>query len=79
MSVAVATPKGLVTPVVRNVESMEMVEIEQEIAKLGKKACPYSSSDFWHTNNFRHAMASSRLRTWQAAPTLSVTAVSSAA
>jgi 2-oxoglutarate dehydrogenase E2 component (dihydrolipoamide succinyltransferase) len=37
MSVAVATPKGLVTPVVRNVESMEMVEIEQEIAKLGKK------------------------------------------
>lgn len=37
ISVAVATPKGLVTPVVRNCESMEMVEIEQEIAKLGKK------------------------------------------
>jgi 2-oxoglutarate dehydrogenase E2 component (dihydrolipoamide succinyltransferase) len=41
ISVAVATPKGLVTPVVRNVESMEMVEIEQEIANLGKKVCLY--------------------------------------
>jgi 2-oxoglutarate dehydrogenase E2 component (dihydrolipoamide succinyltransferase) len=37
ISVAVATPKGLVTPVVRNAESMEMVEIEQSIAELGKK------------------------------------------
>ncbi|KAI5299261.1 hypothetical protein KEM56_003380, partial [Ascosphaera pollenicola] len=38
LSVAVATPKGLVTPVVRNVESMEMVGIEKAIADLGKKA-----------------------------------------
>lgn len=38
LSVAVATPKGLVTPVVRNAESMEMLQIEQEIANLGKKA-----------------------------------------
>ncbi|KIW87403.1 uncharacterized protein Z519_12039 [Cladophialophora bantiana CBS 173.52] len=38
ISVAVATPKGLVTPVVRNAESMEMVEIEKAIADLGKKA-----------------------------------------
>jgi len=38
ISVAVATPKGLVTPVVRNAESMEMIEIEQSIADLGKKA-----------------------------------------
>jgi len=38
LSVAVATPKGLVTPVVRNAESMEMIEIEQAIAELGKKA-----------------------------------------
>lgn len=38
LSVAVATPKGLVTPVVRNAESMGFVEIEQEIAELGKKA-----------------------------------------
>lgn len=37
LSVAVATPKGLVTPVVRNAESMNMVEIEREIAVLGRK------------------------------------------
>jgi 2-oxoglutarate dehydrogenase E2 component (dihydrolipoamide succinyltransferase) len=38
LSVAVATPKGLVTPVVRNAEIMSLVEIEKEIAGLGKKA-----------------------------------------
>ncbi|KAI0763512.1 dihydrolipoamide succinyltransferase [Trametes elegans] len=38
LSVAVATPKGLVTPVVRNAETMNFVEIEKEIAALGKKA-----------------------------------------
>lgn len=38
ISVAVATPKGLVTPVVRNAESMDMIGIEQAIADLGKKA-----------------------------------------
>lgn len=38
LSVAVATPKGLVTPVVRNAETMNVVEIEKEIAHLGKKA-----------------------------------------
>ncbi|KAJ9620900.1 2-oxoglutarate dehydrogenase complex E2 component [Taxawa tesnikishii (nom. ined.)] len=38
ISVAVATEKGLVTPVVRNVESMDLVGIEREIANLGKKA-----------------------------------------
>ena len=38
LSVAVATPKGLVTPVVRNADSMTMIEIEKEIANLGKKA-----------------------------------------
>jgi len=32
ISVAVATPKGLVTPVVRNAESMDMIAIEQAIA-----------------------------------------------
>lgn len=37
MSVAVATPKGLVTPVVRNAESMSFLDIEKEIAALGKK------------------------------------------
>lgn len=38
LSVAVATPKGLVTPVVRNAEGMNFVEIEREISALGKKA-----------------------------------------
>jgi len=38
LSVAVATPKGLVTPVVRNAETMNFLEIEQAIAGLGKKA-----------------------------------------
>ncbi|KAI9749908.1 MAG: Cysteine protease atg4 [Chaenotheca gracillima] len=38
ISVAVATEKGLVTPVVRNVEALDMIGIEREIAELGKKA-----------------------------------------
>ncbi|KAL2752178.1 hypothetical protein ACRALDRAFT_1083719 [Sodiomyces alcalophilus JCM 7366] len=38
ISVAVATEKGLVTPVVRNAESMEIVGIEKAITELGKKA-----------------------------------------
>ncbi|KXX74667.1 Dihydrolipoyllysine-residue succinyltransferase component of 2-oxoglutarate dehydrogenase complex, mitochondrial [Madurella mycetomatis] len=38
ISVAVATEKGLVTPVVRNVESLDMVDIEKAIADMGKKA-----------------------------------------
>ncbi|MCJ1378013.1 2-oxoglutarate dehydrogenase complex E2 component [Xylographa soralifera] len=38
ISVAVATEKGLVTPVVRNIESLDLVGIENAIAELGKKA-----------------------------------------
>lgn len=38
ISVAVATEKGLTTPVVRNVESMNLLEVEKAIADLGKKA-----------------------------------------
>ncbi|TPX59905.1 dihydrolipoyllysine-residue succinyltransferase [Powellomyces hirtus] len=38
VSVAVATPKGLVTPVLRNCESLSMVQVEKAIAALGKKA-----------------------------------------
>jgi 2-oxoglutarate dehydrogenase E2 component (dihydrolipoamide succinyltransferase) len=38
ISVAVATEKGLVTPVVRNAESQDMIQIEQSIADLGRKA-----------------------------------------
>lgn len=39
LSVAVATPKGLVTPVVRNAETMDFLAIEKGIASLGKKVC----------------------------------------
>jgi len=38
LSVAVATPKGLVTPVIRNAESLSFVEFERELTALGKKA-----------------------------------------
>ncbi|KAJ3505996.1 hypothetical protein NLJ89_g7116 [Agrocybe chaxingu] len=38
LSIAVATPKGLVTPVVRNAESLSLLDIEREISSLGKKA-----------------------------------------
>ncbi|KAL4882313.1 hypothetical protein BJY04DRAFT_39387 [Aspergillus karnatakaensis] len=38
ISVAVATEKGLVTPVVRNAEAMDLVGVEKAIADLGKKA-----------------------------------------
>lgn len=38
MSVAVATPKGLVVPIIRNVESMNYADIEKAIALLGEKA-----------------------------------------
>lgn len=38
ISIAVATPKGLVTPVVRNAESLSVLGIEREIVNLGKKA-----------------------------------------
>lgn len=37
ISVAVATEKGLVTPVVRNTETLNLVGIEKSIAELGKK------------------------------------------
>lgn len=38
MSIAVATPKGLVVPVLRNVETMNYAQIEKELASLGEKA-----------------------------------------
>ncbi|BFZ56782.1 2-oxoglutarate dehydrogenase complex E2 component [Savitreella phatthalungensis] len=38
LSVAVSTDKGLVTPIVRNIEQLDFVGIEREIAALGKKA-----------------------------------------
>ncbi|KAI9323198.1 dihydrolipoyllysine-residue succinyltransferase E2 component [Dichotomocladium elegans] len=38
ISVAVSTPKGLVTPVLRNVEDMNFIDIEKNIAALSAKA-----------------------------------------
>ena len=38
VSVAVATPKGLVTPVLRNCENLNIVQVESALAALGKKA-----------------------------------------
>ncbi|KAK6024951.1 dihydrolipoyllysine-residue succinyltransferase, E2 component of oxoglutarate dehydrogenase complex [Ostertagia ostertagi] len=38
MSIAVATPRGLVVPVLRNVETMNYAQIEAELASLGEKA-----------------------------------------
>ncbi|KAG0262839.1 2-oxoglutarate dehydrogenase complex E2 component [Actinomortierella ambigua] len=38
VSVAVATPKGLVTPVIRNAESMSFIDVEKAIAAYGAKA-----------------------------------------
>ncbi|KAL7644938.1 UNVERIFIED_CONTAM: hypothetical protein RMT77_004755 [Armadillidium vulgare] len=38
ISVAVATPKGLVVPVIRSVEAMNYADIERAIIKLGEKA-----------------------------------------
>ena len=37
LSVAASIPKGLVTPVLRNIESMSILQIEQGIAELVKK------------------------------------------
>ncbi|XP_025910658.1 dihydrolipoyllysine-residue succinyltransferase component of 2-oxoglutarate dehydrogenase complex, mitochondrial-like, partial [Apteryx rowi] len=38
ISVAVATPRGLVVPVIRNVENMNFADIERAIHELGEKA-----------------------------------------
>ncbi|KAL7992560.1 hypothetical protein Chor_016816 [Crotalus horridus] len=38
ISVAVATPRGLVVPVIRNVETMNFADIERAINELGEKA-----------------------------------------
>jgi 2-oxoglutarate dehydrogenase E2 component (dihydrolipoamide succinyltransferase) len=38
LSVAVATPKGLVTPVIRNAESLSFIDVEKSIAQYGAKA-----------------------------------------
>jgi 2-oxoglutarate dehydrogenase E2 component (dihydrolipoamide succinyltransferase) len=52
LSIVVATPKGLVTPVLRNMKSRSIVGIEQGIAELGKKVTrmdfPLACSLLWN-------------------------------
>jgi len=38
ISVAVATPTGLVVPVIRNVQDLNFIQIEKNLAELGEKA-----------------------------------------
>jgi len=65
LSVAVATPKGLVTPVVRNTETMNFVDIEKEIAFMGKKVelASYSRTVRFSSCDIRPEMGSLPLRT----------------
>jgi len=45
ISVAVSTPKGLMVPVVRNVESLSLAEIEKQVASLSEKARKWETFD----------------------------------
>lgn len=76
ISVAVATEKGLVTPVVRNTEGMDLVGIEKAIADLGKKVCYWLASTELRLQNIRRVITNSQSRIWQEGPSLSVMAVS---
>jgi 2-oxoglutarate dehydrogenase E2 component (dihydrolipoamide succinyltransferase) len=81
ISVAVATEKGLVTPVVRNAESLDMVGIEKEIAELGKKVSLQFFSiclSLADTEDNRPVTTNSPSRTWPAAPSPFPTVASSA-
>lgn len=53
ISLAVATEKGLVVPVVRNTESMDMITIEKSIAEMGAKVRhdPYLPFTNWWSYN----------------------------
>lgn len=67
LSVAVATPKGLVTPVVRNAETMNFVQIEKEIADLGKKVWLYQNLRYFcspYVSLRRHETVSSHWKIW---------------
>jgi len=64
ISVAVATEKGLVTPVVRNAESLDLVGIEKAIADLGKKVSVSVTSAADCTYVCRRGITSSPLKIW---------------
>ena len=59
ISVAVASPKGLVVPVIRNVEKMNYVEIERTLVELGEKAKKGGASKWitlnMHIRRFTHS------------------------
>jgi 2-oxoglutarate dehydrogenase E2 component (dihydrolipoamide succinyltransferase) len=52
ISVAVATPKGLVTPVLRDCQNMSLVDVERNLSELSQKvqglfgSNPVSANDF---------------------------------
>lgn len=51
ISIAVATPRGLVVPVLRNVESMSYSGIEKMLGELGVKVC-FIKKKHTFNNNF---------------------------
>jgi 2-oxoglutarate dehydrogenase E2 component (dihydrolipoamide succinyltransferase) len=78
ISVAVATEKGLVTPVVRNTETMDLVSIEKSIADLGKKVIQTTnpSLPLLHADQrTRPVTTNSPSKTWLAVPSPSATVV----
>lgn len=81
ISVAVSTPKGLVVPVLRNVNHMNLVQIEQGIAALGEKVHDFRCCFFHHFPNAsiplqRLALAHWRSRIWMEVLSPSVMVVS---
>ena len=65
ISFAVATPKGLVTPVLRNAEKLSFLDVERAIAEFGKKVCVKLVCVFTlELIVFRLVMARLLLKTW---------------
>jgi 2-oxoglutarate dehydrogenase E2 component (dihydrolipoamide succinyltransferase) len=56
ISVAVATPKGLVTPVIRNCEAMNMVQAERAMAEYAKKV-----KSLTHFSNYLYFLSTLRM------------------
>jgi hypothetical protein len=81
ISVAVATPKGLVVPVIRNVERMNFADVEMALSALGEKArkgnsCGWRSND--HVYICRVCLQEIwPSKIWTAAPSPSATEASS--
>lgn len=60
LSVAASIPKGLVTPVLRNIESMSILQIEQGIAQLVKKVRSRSLAYEERINTHKYCYPGSR-------------------